>query len=516
VLVSAGLFGASFPPRRLQALAWLALVPLFLALRGASLAARCGLGALFGVAAAWSVGDWMPRAIERYYLQPWSVGFAFFVGIALAMAAPYFAAFGAAYGRLARTRDGGARAYQPLLVAAAWVGCELARGRLWNGSPFWIGNPWALAGYSQAGVLPAMQIAAFTGVYGVSFCIAACAAGIAEALVAVASGRRGAGGLLLAGALPGLAAVGFGALSLRGAAASPAAEALPVVLVQGNVYVGAQWRAEDYGRNLDVYLDESRRALAEAPAATVFWPESALSLFLEDEAAYRAAIARALGGAELVVGGPRRSGSPESPRYTNSVFVLEPSGEIAGAVEKELLVPFGEYFPLRSVAWLRRRFESVRSFSPGSAAAPLATRLGPVAVAICSEALLPEVVNARAGAAAAALLNPSNDAWIPEPRFAEHLLDVATFRAVEQGKPLLRVSTTGPSAIVEASGRVAARSAIGERTHLAGRVVPRRGATVYGRVGDAFALGCAAAAALALVLSAAGPPARAPSTSLRG
>ena len=169
MLLSAALFGASFPPRRLHALAWIALVPFFLALRGASGGARAGLGALFGVAAAWSVGDWMPRAIEHYYLQPLWVGFAFFLGIALAMASPYFAVFAFAYGRLGRVPGGGALAWQPLLVAAAWVACELARGRLWNGSPFWIGNPWALAGYSQAGVAPAMQVAALTGVYGVSF-----------------------------------------------------------------------------------------------------------------------------------------------------------------------------------------------------------------------------------------------------------------------------------------------------------------------------------------------------------
>ena len=199
-----------------------------------------------------------------------------------------------------------------------------------------------------------------------------------------------------------------------------------------------------------------------------------------------------------MTGGPRRGAAGGAPRYTNAVFVLAADGEVAGVVEKELLVPFGEYFPFRSVAWLRRRFERVRSFSPGSAARPLATRLGPAAVAICSEALLPEVVNARAGAAASLLLNPSNDAWIPEPRFAEHLLDVATFRAVEQGKPLLRVSTTGPSAIVDPSGRVVARTRIGERTHLAGSVVPREGATVYARVGDAFAAGCALAVALCL------------------
>ena len=473
-------------------------MPFFLALRGASGCARAALGALFGVAAAWSVGDWMPRAIEHYYLQPRWVGFAFFLGIALAMASPYFAAFAFAYGRLGRAAGEGARPWQPLLAAAAWVACELARGRLFNGTPFWIGNPWALAGYSQAGVLPAIQIAAWTGVYGVSFCIAACAAGIAEALAAAAERRSGAAPLLLAGLLPAIATLGLGAFVLRGAAAQAPGEGLPVVLVQGNAYVGSQWQAEDYGRNLGVYLEETARALAAAPARSVFWPESALSLFLEDEAAYRAAIARVLAGAELVTGGPRRGAAGGAPRYTNAVFVLAPDGEVAGVVEKELLVPFGEYFPFRSVAWLRRRFERVRSFSPGSAARPLATRLGPAAVAICSEALLPEVVNARAGAAASLLLNPSNDAWIPEPRFAEHLLDVATFRAVEQGKPLLRVSTTGPSAIVDPTGRVVARTQIGERTHLAGRVVPREGATGYARVGDAFAAGCALAVALCL------------------
>jgi len=112
--------------------------------------------------------------------------------------------------------------------------------------------------------------------------------------------------------------------------------------------------------------------------------------------------------------------------------------------------------------------------------------------------MLPEVVARRVAEGAAVLVNPSNDTWIPEARFAELQLDIVTLRAVEQRRWLVRASTSGPSAIVDPWGRVTARTGIDERATLAGTIRPRQDGTLYGRLGDApAAIGLLVAAAVA-------------------
>jgi apolipoprotein N-acyltransferase len=505
--ISALVFGLAFPPESVKPLAWIALVPWLVALRGSSVLGALVLAWLWGVLAAWSVGDWMPEAVEIYFLQPRWLGYLFFLGIATTMASVYYAGFALAYRALA-SRLGPLAL--PFATAAAWTAAELGRGRLFTGTPFFIGNPWGLLGYSQAGADAFVQGAALGGVYLLGFALAAVNAGVAGLVPALRRDRATAGRAALgaaASALPALLLVLYGVASLRDAppAAVPAGDATPVAIVQGNVNLGTRWRSEFYGQNLDVYLDATREALAAEPAATVFWPEGALTFFLEDEPAYQRAIALVLaaGGAELVVGGPRTTGDAESA-FFNTIFLLDPQGRLVGRYDKQFLVPFSEYFPFRRIDLLRRRFERVRTFTPGEPTAPLPTRAGPAGILTCNEAMLPEVAAARVAAGAALLVNPSNDTWIPSHRFAEHLFDIVRLRAVEQRRFLVRASTSGPSATIDPWGRIQTRSEPFSKAVLRGRVAARSDRTVYGRIGDAFAFACAAGVVVALVATRSG------------
>jgi apolipoprotein N-acyltransferase len=302
------------------------------------------------------------------------------------------------------------------------------------------------------------------------------------------------------GLLPALGVLGLGVGALRSAPAAPGPDATDVSVVQGHVSLGTRWRSEFYGQNLGVYLDATREALATHPGGLVVWPEGALTFFLEEEPAYRRAIARTLSpsGAELLLGGPRSDGGAPAPEYTNSVFLLEPSGRIAARYDKEVLVPFTEYFPLRRIDLLRRRFERVRVFTHGAPTPPLPTRAGPAGVLTCNEAMMPELARRRVRDGAVFLVSPSNDTWVPERRFADHLFDIVRLRAVEQRRWLVRASTSGPSAIVDPWGRVQARSTPFVRAVIHGRIAPERRLTIYARAGDLFAALCAASIPLAL------------------
>src|SRR5947208_10495991 len=227
-LVSAVLYGLSFPPAALRPLAWVALVPLLVALRRASTGVAIFLAWLWTVLAAYAVGDWFPRAVSTYYQQPMAVGLGLFLGVSTFMAAAEYMAFAICYRRLVATSG----AALPLVIAAAWVAAEFGRVQLLTG------NPWALAGYSQVGMAPIVQIADVTGVYGVTFTLLAVNAALAELWLARRvrpARRRALIGLSVTAGVVALVA-GYGIVRLTWPAGpAPATRAVPIAIVQGNL-----------------------------------------------------------------------------------------------------------------------------------------------------------------------------------------------------------------------------------------------------------------------------------------
>lgn len=499
-IVAALLYAAAFPPLDLRFVAYFCLVPFLAALRHAGVGGALFLGLLWGVLMGLTLSSALPSAITTYFLRPVWIGWGLAFCIWATTASLYYMAFAIVYRWLASRY----RAALPLLTAAAWVAAELARVRLLTPTTWFVGNPWVAIGYSQF-ESPLMQIASTAGVYGPSFVLVAANAALLELALEWHRGElRGRRSCLIAasGALPlGLALV-FGWASLRSteARASPKAP-VEVSIVQGRVELGSRWRSDLYGKNLDVYLNLTRRALREWKPEIVFWPEAALTFFLEDEDRFRGAIADVLSAedVELVVGGPQKTPEDRS-RYLNSVFLLSPSGEIRGRYDKEKLVPFAEYRPFGSVGIAGRRFEGVRTFRHGGPTAPLPTRAGNAGVLICNESLLPELATERVGHGAAYLVNPSNDSWIADRQFAELMFRMTAVRAIEQRRYLVRASTAGPSGVVDPWGRVRVRTRIGERGLARGIIEPRIRLSIYGKVGDLFGMVCLASVGTALVL----------------
>ncbi len=483
VLASTALYGLSFPPHGSALVAWVALVPLFVALEGTSGRAAVGLAWLSGVTMAWSITAFLPRAVTVYYQQSVWFGVALFVAIVSVMCCSSHMAFAWWY-RLPRRARG---PLGTLAVAAAWVAAELVRTRVG-------GNPWGTLAYTQARVPSMIQVSELTGPYGVSFAIVAVNAALAEALCAARrpARRRGAvAAVAAAGAVAALVAL-FGLVRLGTAETPRDGRGVRVAVVQGNVDLGSQWSPELYGANLAAYLRLTQRAIGDQHPALVVWPENAMTFFVEDEPLYRHVIGNVLGSArvELIAGGPHRQPAP-AETYFNSAYVLDPDGAIAARYDKQMLVPFAEYFPFASVAFLNRRFGAVRQFSSGDRAEPLATVAGRAAVVTCNEALFPELVAARVRAGADYLVNLANDAWLADRAYSERVLDVTALRAVEERRWLVRASASGTSALIDPRGVVVARTEPFTAGVVAAEVHRSDVATVYERVGDAFAVLCA-------------------------
>ena len=222
----------------------------------------------------------------------------------------------------------------PLLVGAAWAAAELARGRLLNGTLTYVGNsPWATLGYSQAGWPAILQIASLTGVYGVSFVLAAVNAALAEVVAAALRREPVARGAWIGcGLAAGCAAlaVAWGTLvrpesrrrTRRADRDRPGQPRRGGPLERG--------RSGAHARDLRA---SHAQVLARGPVATVYWPESALTTFIEQDEP-TAGRSPPLGDhdAELLIGRARRRRTRRP--YTNSVYVVAADGRSGRATTK--------------------------------------------------------------------------------------------------------------------------------------------------------------------------------------
>ncbi|HVM97179.1 MAG TPA: apolipoprotein N-acyltransferase [Candidatus Acidoferrales bacterium] len=492
ILLSAALYAMPFPPWNQAWSSWVALLPFLSAIDGVAPTLSFWWGLLFGHLAHWAVAWWVPEAIAHYYRQPWW----FALGFAELTSPLFWSGYYALFAAFASYTQPLSRVPRMIVLAAGWVTCEFARAHLLTGAP------WLMLGYALAPQLRLVQVADFGGVYLLSFLSALVNVAIADALLdpkhAFGDYRRW---LVPAAVILVVFVSSYAYGSWRLARELPTEPAASVAIVQGNNQDGAYWRPGQYGKGLDRYLDLSVQALEEHHPELLIWPEAAVTMFLDHEPRHQALIRDVLtrGGADLIVGAPHYVDTdPALPEFYNSVFYMTAAG-ITGRYDKVHLLPFVEYFPLK-LDYVRRRFERVRSFVAGQDASLLETRLGPVAMAICFEAIFPDLVRRRVGAGAGALVVLSNDIWLGDGAGAQQHLAQVTLRAIENRVWVLRATTTGVSAVIDPYGRIVEQSQTFVPATLSASIVPLHIDTFYKRYGDVFAWGCVAASVAAILV----------------
>jgi apolipoprotein N-acyltransferase len=390
-----------------------------------------------------------------------------------------------------------------LLAPFVWVACEWARLGV-------IGQLWNAVGYSQAFQPSLVQSARFGGVYAVSFLVVAFNAALAYALA-----KRGP-----RGALVSLALVACVALAVYGAALTkaPGVERAPsaaVVAVQPNVIPDFKRSESEYEalrrRHFEL-SDEGLRALdvigsvsGETPRVIV-WPESPMNFTLERDRRFREELARYVGNRRVSLLFNSLEPAAGGGGYNAAVLVNE-KGLLAAQYDKIRLMPFGEYVPLpRWLPGAGMLGGVVGDFTPGEryTLIPLGAdgQRPNAGTFICLESAYPDITRRLTLEGADVLIEMTNDAYQGDTAILRQHLSNAVFRAVETGRPLLRVTNTGVSARIDERGRVSDETGRFVEAVRAWPVARSDGGrTFYVRFGDAFALACASVTLFALALT---------------
>ena len=361
------------------------------------------------------------------------------------------------------------REFTPLLqlvvLPAGWVMAEWLRGWVFSGFP------WLNIGSSQIDS-PLGGYGPVLGVYGIGWTVAASAA----LLVTVIRNRQRLTGLVLL-----LLLWGGGYLLNSVAWTDPRGGALQVLLVQGNISQDDKWAPDNL---LNTFRRYSELTFNETDVDLVVWPETAIPAFHDQVAdSFLPYLETELEktGTSLLTGIPVLE--KQNWEYFNAVISL--GGEQA-FYYKQHLVPYGEYLPLR---WLIGNTLDALAvpnadFSSGGDSQPLLQAAGyPVSSSICYEVVFGEQI-IRDLPEAAMLVNISNDAWFGNSLAPHQHLEMARMRARETGRPMLRATNTGISAIIDHAGRIVEQGPQFEIAVIRSAVVPMQGATPYVRLGN--------------------------------
>lgn len=448
--------------------------------RGAALGALCGL-LYFGGTIYWT-----GAVVQTFGGQSGAV--ALLCALALAL---YMAAYTALAGGLvaALVRRVGARGLW--LAPAVWVGAEFARGHVLGGFP------WVPLGSAVVTLLPVAQLASLIGVYGLSGFLVTLGTLVAVALTAAGRTR-----LLAAGSgLVLLAAVSlWGSLRVADARLTREGTPMTVGLIQPNVSQQDKWNRALVGEIGRRFTALTRRAVAEG-AQAVLWPESSTP-YLFNEDPVQAEAVRALvreSGVPLLFGTDEvERGSPD--RFYNSAFVLDPTGAVAAVYRKMQLVPFGEYVPLRQLLFfVSPLVEAVSDFAPGDQVTMLPFGEHMASTAICYEVVYPHLIRQAVQNGSELLTTITNDAWYGDSSAPYQHFELASMRAIEQGRYLARAANTGISGVVDPYGRVVAATGVFEEAVVTAEVRFLQSRTLYATIGDVVAV---ASLGLALVVAA--------------
>lgn len=343
----------------------------------------------------------------------------------------------------------------------------------WLRSFIFTGFPWLTLGYSQLHS-PLRGYAPVSSVFGVSMAVVF-SSSLLLRLVREASLKkyRQMGYALLSLCL----IWGTGAALDRVKWTHPEGKPVTVSLVQGNIPAQDKWSDEMLQPTLDIYTQLSARHWGSSNI--VVWPESAIPDFLANQQEFvnsLDAIASQHNTA-FITGIPvQLSGAAD--RYFNAVIAL---GAGKGYYLKHRLVPFGEYIPLKDSLSMVMNFLHIplTGFTPATTAGkPL--QAGPLKIlaVICYESAFPEQVR-FADPNIGMLLTVSNDAWYGFSGAQAQHLEITAMRALETGRPMLFASNDGPTAFINAQGRIESLAPARVPFVLTHTVQPMRGSTPW-------------------------------------
>jgi apolipoprotein N-acyltransferase len=490
-VLSGLLLSLSFPPADIGPLAFVAIVPLLIAIDGAKPGAAFRLGLWTGFVFFAIVYSWIPVfASGKAGLLGTFAGY---------LLAAIMGLFIAVFAWCVASAQGSCRLNtfaQLLLAPSVWVILEYVRQL---GS---LGMGWGDLGYTQWRDPILLRIAPLTGVWGMSWAIAVINAAFAtRRLTPIALTLAAIGAVVLIGPL---GKVGVRQVGARYGAAS----------LQANINQDVPWnqgRPADpvyYAQTLDTF--DSMAAEAKGRGAKLaLLAETATPGYVRFDFGLRSRV-QAIStdnGLVLVAGGRDTDMTTRLDRNVAVLFTPWLDPDPMQMYAKQQLVPFGEFVPfvqyLQWLSVLRMANFDDEAGAPNQPPLNAGDGIGKIGVAICYESSYPRYTSRQVRMGANILTVITDDTWFGKTAAARQHYVMSAVRAAECDRYLVRCAATGISGIFAPTGAELAEAGLFQKQVVEAPVASLAGETLFVRFGDwvvvlsaVFATGCVLAVAL--------------------
>jgi len=338
-----------------------------------------------------------------------------------------------------------------LFAAVVWVGIEMLQARALGG------YPWNFLGVTQFENNPLIQIASFTGVYGVSFLIVWFSVSVVFAILAIRRAKANPWSWITDMAAPCFVLTVvcvFGVLRLD--VIVKVSEILRVAVVQPSIPQRLIWESTNKEERLNDVLDLSELALVSNPDVLI-WPESSAPVTEEKWPRVKRVLDTANAPLILGVDDAEQDAETGELRFYNSAVFVSVDDKQSMVYRKRRLVMFGEYIPFEKALPFMKYLSPIGgSFSAGKEPVqfPIGKTKSTMAPIICFEDAFPHGVREHVVPETALLVNLTNDGWFGEgPAQWQHAAN-AVFRCVENRVPMVRSCNNGLSCWVDMFGQV--------------------------------------------------------------
>jgi len=460
VLLAGGLLPLSFAPFHYYPVAVISLALLFACWSTASAKQAALQGFLFGFG-LFGVGvSWIYVAIHDFGQSGVFLA-ALLTALFAAFLALYIAGLGWVVKRLS-PNEFSTRDYLLLLPVAWWV-FEWFKG--W----FLTGFPWLELGTGQIDG-PLSGFTPVIGALGVSLLTA-----LSAGLLALTVSKKTAWPIVL------LIVIWAGGQMLKTQEWTQAVDKpIKATIIQGNIPQEIKWSREQLYKTLALY---QARTEEHWDSDLIIWPENAVTVFYHQAKTFfidPLAKLAAQHNTEVLIGIPVMD--KEKDEYYNGMALL---GKQEGFYYKRHLVPFGEYIPFEWLRGLIAAFDlPMSSFRPGPKSSELMNVSGQaIGLSICYEDIFSTEVLENLPEARL-LVNASNNAWYGDSFAPQQHLQIAQNRSLEFGRPTLRATTNGISALIDYKGRLTEQTPQFEEAVITVDVQPREGSTPYVKWGQ--------------------------------
>ena len=414
IILSGLLLVFSFPNFNFSFLAYIGFVPLFFAIESKS------PKKIFFISSAAGFIFYLGALYWLYHVT--AIGLI----IACLYLAFYFGIFGIAISR-----------FGILSAPVIWVILEYIQANIPT-----MGFGWVLLGYSQYKNLPLIQIADFSGVYGVSFVVM-------MANVAIYRAFKKSFREIIIAALVLIVVFGYGIMRVS---EKKDRNSIKVSVIQGNIPQELKWDPQAQDMIIEKYAALTKMAALES-IDLIVWPETSFPGFFEideDMTEKVLFLAKEI-KTPLLIG----VNAEKDEKYFNSAALISSNGSMTDRYDKIHLVPFGEYVPLSNKfpALHKLILGELGEFTPGKNFKIFKFKAD-FGVLICFEDIFPEISRKFVDGGAKFLIVITNDAWYGKSGAAYQHAANSVFRAIENRVPVVRCANTGISCFIDSRGRI--------------------------------------------------------------